>query len=263
MTAQSEQTKLRFSIGELADLAAVTVRTLHHYDRIGLLRTGHRTAAGYRCYTAVDADRLAQILGYRELGFALDAIRTILDDPSTDPREHLLRQRGLLAERIERLRRIVSALDTTLEAQTMGTTGLTPAEKLEVFGDFDPDEFAEEVAQRWGETDAYRESAARTKNYSMADWADITAEGETIMQSFAAAQSAGLPATSTEAMDAAEAARKQISRRFYDLSHDMHRSLGDSYVTDERFTATYESVAPGLASYVRDAIHANADRAEA
>jgi len=83
------------------------------------------------------------------------------------------------------------------------------------------------------------------------------------MQSFAAAQSAGLPATSTEAMDAAEAARDQISRRFYDLSHDMHRNLGDSYVTDERFTATYESVAPGLASYVRDAIHANADRAEA
>jgi len=263
MTAQSEQIKLRFSIGELADLAAVTVRTLHHYDRIGLLRTGLRTAAGYRCYTAVDADRLAQILGYRELGFALDAIRTILDDPSTDPREHLLRQRGLLAERIERLRRIVSALDTTLEAQTMGTTGLTPAEKLEVFGDFDPDEFAEEVEQRWGETDAYQESAARTKNHSKADWADITAEGETIMQAFAAAQSAGLPATSTEAMDAAEAARDQISRRFYDLSHDMHRNLGDSYVTDERFTATYESVAPGLASYVRDAIHANADRAEA
>jgi len=248
------------SIGELADLAGVTVRTLHHYDRIGLLHPGHRTAAGYRSYTEADADRLARVLGYRELGFGLDAIRRILDEPDADPREHLIRQRRLLGERIDRLRRIVAALDTTLEAQTMGTTGLTPAEKLEVFGDFDPGAYTEEVEERWGDTDAYQQSADRTKRYSKADWAEVAAEGEAIMAGFAAAQSAGLPATSTQAMDAAEAARLQITRRFYDLSPEMHRKLGDMYVADERFTATYEKVAPGLAGYVRDAIHANADR---
>jgi len=258
---QAEAIQRGFSIGELADLAGVTVRTLHHYDRVGLLRPGRRTAAGYRCYTEVDAQRLAEVLGYRELGFGLDAIRTILDDPYTDPHEHLIGQRRLLSARIDRLRRIVTAIDTTLEAQTMGTTGLTPAEKLEVFGDFDPDQYTEEVEQRWGGTDTYEESANRTKGYTKADWAAVKAEGEAIMRAFAAAQAAGLPATSTPAMDAAEAARKQIARRFYDLSYEMHRNLADMYVADQRFTATYEKIAPGLAGYVRDAIHANADRA--
>jgi len=250
-----------FSIGDLAGLAGVTVRTLHHYDRIGLLSPGQRTQAGYRCYTEADADLLVRILGYRELGFGLDEIRRILDEPDEQPRQHLLRQRRLLGERIDRLRRIVTVIDMTLEAQTMGTTGLTAAEKLEVFGDFDPDAHAEEVEQRWGDTDAYQQSAARTKRYTKADWVEIKAEGKAITQAYVAAQAAGLPATSAQAMDAAEAAREQISRRFYDLSHEMHRNLGDMYVADERFTATYEGIAPGLAAYVRDAIHANADRA--
>jgi len=252
-----------FSIGELADLAGVTVRTLHHYDQIGLVRPGHRTSAGYRCYDNSDADRLAQVLGYRELGFGLDAIRCILEEPDTDPHEHLRRQRTLLGERIDRLRRIVSAIDKTLEAQRMGTTGLTPAEKLEVFGDFDPDEHEDEVQQRWGDTDAYRQSAARTKKYTKQDWETIKAEGEAATNALVAAMQAGLPATSSEAMDAAEQARQHISRWFYDCPVEMHRHLGDMYVADERFTATYEKSAPGLALYVRDAIHANADRAGA
>ncbi len=256
-------TETGFSIGELADLAGVTVRTLHHYDRIGLVRPGLRTAAGYRRYTDEDADRLAQVLGYRELGFALVAIRDILDGRDTDPLDHFRRQRGLLTERIERLRRIVASIDTTLEAQKMGTTGLTPAEKLEVFGDFDPDEHAAEAQERWGDTDAYKQSASRTKNYTKADWEEIKAEGEAIMAAYAAALAAGLPPTSPEAMDAAEAAREQITRRFYDLPHEMHRNLGDMYVADERFAANYENVATGLAQYVRDSIHANADRAKA
>ncbi|MDQ4036941.1 MAG: MerR family transcriptional regulator [Actinomycetota bacterium] len=253
-------TEQDFSIGELADLAGVTVRTLHHYDRIGLLRPSQRTAAGYRCYTEADADRLAQILGYRELGFGLDAIRAVLDEPDIDLRAHLLRQRSLLSERIERLRRIVSAIDTTLEAHIMGTTGLTPAEKLEVFGDFDPDEHADEVQQRWGDTHAYRQSAARTKKYTKQDWQTIKAEGEAATNMLVAAMKAGLSATSSEAMDGAEQARQHISRWFYDCPVEMHRILADLYLADERFTATYEKIAPGLTQYVFDAIHANADR---
>ncbi|MGI8721435.1 MAG: MerR family transcriptional regulator [Geodermatophilaceae bacterium] len=260
MSQQQEQATRGFSIGELASLAGVTVRTLHHYDRIGLLRPGHRTRAGYRSYAEVDADRLAQILGYRELGFGLESIRSVLDEPGTDPREHLLAQRALLTGRIERLRRIVAAINTTLEAQTMGTTGLSPAEKLAVFGDFEPDDHAEEAQQRWGGTDAYEQSATRTKSYTKRDWETVTAEGTATMTALAEALAAGLPATSVEAMDAAEQARQHITRWFYDCPVALHRNLGDMYVADERFAATYEKVAPGLAAYVRDAIHANADR---
>ena len=91
----------------------------------------------------------------------------------------------------------------------------------------------------------------------------IKAEGEAATNALVAAMQAGLPATSSEAMDAAEQARQHISRWFYDCPVEMHRHLGDMYVADERFTATYEKSAPGLALYVRDAIHANADRAGA
>lgn len=79
-------------VGEVARLAGVTVRTLHHYDEIGLLRPTGRSAAGYRLYDRADLERLQQILCYRELGFELDKIAAILDDPDTDPVDHLRRQ---------------------------------------------------------------------------------------------------------------------------------------------------------------------------
>lgn len=256
MTQIAEQ----FRVGDVANLAGITVRTLHHYDEIGLVRPSQRASSGYRQYAAADIDRLAEVLGYRELGFGLDEIRAMLDDPTGDRSQHLSRQRQLLTERIARLRRIVAAIDTTLEAQTVGSTGLTPAEKLEVFGDFDPDEHAEQAQQRWGDTDAYRQSAARTKKYTKQDWQAIMTEGSANTEAMAHAMRAGRPATSAEAMDAAEQARQHISRWYYDCAYEMHRNLGDMYISDERFTATYEKVAPGLAQYVRDAIHANADR---
>ena len=81
------------SVGEVARLAGVSVRTLHHYDEVGLLRPSDRSAAGYRVYSDDDLARLQHILGYRELGLGLDAIAAILDDPELDPVEHLRHRR--------------------------------------------------------------------------------------------------------------------------------------------------------------------------
>ncbi len=89
-----------YSIGKVADLSGVTIRTLHHYDEIGLLSPSGRSEAGYRIYEAQDLERLQRILFYRELGFTLEGISTIVDDPQTDAAGHLERQRGLLTERI-------------------------------------------------------------------------------------------------------------------------------------------------------------------
>ncbi len=130
----------------------------------------------------------------------------------------------------------------------------------EVFGDGFSDEYQAEAQERWGETDAWKQSARRTQGYTKADWERIRAEGDAVNAKFVAALEAGLPADTPEAMDAAEAARAQIQTWFYDLDHEFHRGLGDMYVADPRFTKTYEDMAPGLAQYVRDAIHANADR---
>jgi DNA-binding transcriptional MerR regulator len=249
-----------YAVGRVAELAGVTVRTLHHYDRIGLLRPSGRSEAGYRRYDDADLQRLQQILLYRELGFPLEQIAAILAEPEAGLEDHLRRQHRMLLERMARLQRMVATIERELEATKMGYN-LTPEERLEVFGDFDPDAHAEEAEQRWGHTDAYKESQRRAKSYDKSQWQQIGAESGAIEQGLKAALEAGTPADSDEAMDLAERHRQHISRWFYDCSYEIHRGLGEMYVADERFKAHYEQIAPGLAEYARDAIRANAGRA--
>jgi len=121
--------------------------------------------------------------------------------------------------------------------------------------------YAEEARERWGQTPAYRQSEQRTAGYTERDWTEIKAESAALNERLAAALRDGVAADSPTAMDLAEEHRQQIHRRFYDCGYDMHRGLADMYVADDRFTATFDAVRPGLARYLRDAIHANADRA--
>ena len=251
---------MSWSVGEVADLARVTVRTLHHYDQVGLLSPSRRTAAGHRRYSDADLERLQQVLFYRELGFGLDQITELVDRPDADPLDHLARQHALLEQRADRIRAMADAVAHTIRARRAGLT-LTPKEMFEVFEDFDPTQYASEAEQRWGDTEAYRQSTARTARYSAQDWARVKQEGAQVEARFAAALAGGLPADSEEAMDAAEAHREQISRNFYDCGCDVHRGLAQMYVSDQRFAQHYEDIAPGLARYVHDAIVANADRA--
>ncbi len=251
---------MSYSVGQVADLAGVTIRTLHHYDEIGLLSPSGRSAAGYRIYEEPDLERLQRILFYRELGFALEGIATIVDDPRTDAVGHLRRQRGLLAERIERLRKMVAAIDYELEAREMDIK-LTPEESLEVFGGFKPEEHAEEAEQRWGGTDAYRQSQRRVSKYTKEDWLKIRAEHDEVAANLAALFESGAAPDSEGAMAAVEAHRQHISRWYYDCSYEIHRGLGEMYVGDERFRANYDTLALGLSEFIRDAARANAERA--
>ena len=242
-----------YTVGQVAALARVTVRTLHHYDEIGLLVPGDRSAAGYRRYSGDDLARLQRILFYRELGFGLDEITKILDDPDSDPLDHLRRQHGLLTERAERLIELIGTVEKTMEAHAMGIR-LTPDEMFEVFGDDDPIKHAAEAEHRWGDTDAYRESARRTSAYSKDDWLRIRSETDAITRAFATAMQGGHPADSAEALAAARAHRAHIAQTYYALTPEMHGGLAEMYVGDDRFMRTYEDVAPGLAQYVHDAI---------
>lgn len=252
------RTQVAYTVGQVAELLGVTVRTLHHYDEIGLLTPSARSRAGYRLYTDADLVRLQQVVVYRRLELPLDAIAKLLAD-GADPAAHLRRQRATVMSRLDELHELVAAIDRALERE-MTDRPATPEELKELFGDGFTDEYQAEAQERWGETDAYKQSASRTRGYSKADWEAVKAEMQAVTTAFVEAKRAGLPATSAEAMDAAEAARRHIHDRFYDLSYEMHRGLGDMYVADPRFTRTYEDLEPGLAAYVRDAIHANADR---
>jgi DNA-binding transcriptional MerR regulator len=246
------------TVGQVAEQLDVTVRTLHHYDEIGLVRPSERSAAGYRLYTADDLTRLQHVVVYRRLGFALEEVALLLEQPE-GVEQHLRRQRAAVTERLGELRDLVTAIDQALEKEG-SSMRLTREEQKELFGEGYSDEYAAEAEQRWGDTEAWRQSQRRTSRYSKEDWVEVKAEMDAVGAAFVAAKRSGLPADSPEAMDAAEAHRRHIEARFYDLDHAFHRGLGDMYVADARFTKTYEDQEPGLAQYVRDAIHANADR---
>lgn len=248
---------MAYTVGQVAKLAGVTVRTLHHYDEVALLSPSGRTSAGYRRYDDADLERLQLIRYYRELGFPLDEIAAILDDPGADPAAHLRRQHELLTGQIGKLQEMVAAIELAMEARRMGIQ-LTPEERFEVFGDFDPDAHAEEAEQRWGGTDAYRESTRRAARYSKEDWLRNKAENEDWGRRVAAIMDSGAPADSPAAMELAEEHRQLISRWFYECSYEIHTGLADMYVADPRFTAYYEKIRPGLAAYLSEAIHANA-----
>ena len=248
---------MAYTVGQVAKAAGVTVRTLHHYDEIGLLSPSDRSSAGYRRYDDADLERLQLIRYYRELGFPLEEIAAILDDPASDPAEHLRRQHELLSARIGKLQDMVAAIELAMEARKMNIP-LTPEERFEVFGDFDPDAHAEEAERRWGGTEAYRESARRTAGYSKEDWLRNKAENEDWGRRFAEVMASGAPADSPRAMELAEEHRQIISRWFYDCSYEIHTGLADMYVGDPRFTGYFEKIRPGMAAYLSEAIHANA-----
>ena len=247
------------SIGEVARLSGVTVRTLHHYDSIGLLVPSGRTHSGYREYSVHDVERLQQIVAYRACGLSLTDIADVLATTGDERTQHLARQVALLDARVAEITRQRDALAKALEARQMGIT-LDPQEYFEVFGDEDPRQHADETHQRWGDTDAYAESNRRTSAYTKEDWLRVRAEQEAVASELAACLTAGLPADGQRAMAAAEAHRQHISHSYYACSYEIHVGLADMYVADPRFTAHYEDRAPGLAEYVRSAIYANALR---
>ncbi|GHB69401.1 HTH-type transcriptional activator TipA [Streptomyces cirratus] len=249
-----------YSVGQVAGFAGVTVRTLHHYDEIGLLSPSGRSRAGHRRYDDADLDRLQRILFYRELGFPLEEVAVLLDDPESDPREHLRRQHALLSDRIDRLQRMAKAVEHAMEAHQMGIN-LTPEERFEVFGDKDPEQYAQEAEQRWGATETYRESQRRAASYTKDDWKRMQAEAADWGARYAALMEAAEAPDGERAMAMAEEHRQHISTWFYDCAYEMHTCLGEMYVTDERFKAFYDSMRPGLAEHLRDAILANAVRA--
>jgi len=250
-----------YTVGTAARLAGISVRSLHHYDRIGLLSPGGRSAAGYRIYSRPDLERLRQILTYRALGFGLEEIARILAGPGQDTLAHLRRQHRLLREQISRRQAMLAAIEKELEAGKMGIA-LTPEEQFEIFGtDKVSGEWAEEAERRWGDAEAWAQSQRRAAAYTKQDWLDIQAEATGLNQEFLAAMAAGTPAGDPQATDIAERHRQHISRWFYDCPPDLHRGLAELYLADQRFGQHYDDMAPGLARYVHDAMLANADRA--
>jgi DNA-binding transcriptional MerR regulator len=253
-------TRGAYQVKEVADLSGVTVRALHHYDSIGLLVPGARSGAGYRLYDENDLLRLQQILIGRELGLSLEEIRRSLDDPTFDRREALLAQRAELAARADRTADMIRAIDAALTI--IEETNMGKVDFKKVFDGFDPDQYADEVKARWGDTDAYKISAKRTKSYTEADWQKIKAEHAAIYADAVAARAAGVSPDEPRAMDIAERYRLSFDRWFYPCSPDMHCRLADLWEADPRYADSIDKAggAAGLTEYLAAAVRANAKR---
>lgn len=247
-----------YTVGHVASLSGISVRALHHYDEIGLLPPSGRSDAGYRLYSHADLRRLRRILFYRELGFGLEQIAQALEAP--DPAAHLRRQHGLLRERLARTQDLLEAVEHEMEACQMGIS-LSPEEQFEIFGTDQLEERTREAGERWGGTEAFRQSQRRTAAYTRDDWIAIKHEADENVRGFVEALRAGEPAVGPVAGQLAEAHRRHISRWFYECDSQRHTSLAGLYVSDPRFAERWEKIAPGLSRYIHDAILAGARRA--
>jgi MerR family transcriptional regulator, thiopeptide resistance regulator len=249
-----------YQVREVAEIARVSVRTLHHYDAIGLLVPSGRSEAGYRLYEDDDLLRLQQILIGRELGLTLEVIGRSLDDPDFDRRQALLAQRRQLERRAEQTAEMIRAVDRALAVVER------PERKVDmtdIFNGFDASKYEAEAEQRWGHTEAFRESKRRTAGYSADDWKRFGVEQAAIMSDAFALASAGERPDSAAAMAVAERHRLSIDRWFYPCSFDMHRGLADLYETDARFAANMDKHGAGVTAFLSAAIRANSERAEA
>ena len=234
------------TVGQVAAATGVSVRTLHHWEQVGLVTPAGRRTNGYRSYDESDLARVRSVVAWRELGLSLDDIRVLLE--SGAPTGLLEEQLRALDDETARLQRMRAAVVRVLEARRMGVE-LDPEELREVFGDDDPTRHAAEAEERWGTTEAWAESHRRTSSYTKDDWLRVRAEQEDLEARMAAAMAAG-----DDGRALAEEHRQLLNRWFYDVSPEMHVQLAEMYVADERFTAHYDQRAPGLALWLRNAI---------
>ena len=240
-----------WTVGEVAEISRVSIRTLHHYDSVGLLQPSERSEANYRLYTAADLSRLRRILTWRSLGFALAEIVRLLEADPAEERRALELQAVRLSRELhqtsEKLRAVTSLLQPGKPGE--GAEQMTREELSAMFDGFDSSEYESEVQERWGDTAAYRQSQERTSRYTKADWKQIKAELDSLNARYVALMEAGTPPESPQAAQLAEAHRAHMHRWFYDCSPEMFRAVSAMWVNDPRFTANIDRLKPGLAAY--------------
>mgnify|MGYP003093871937 FL=1 len=244
------------TVGQVAGLVGVSVRTLHHWDEIGLVVPSARSWAGYRLYGPDDVARIHRVLVYRETGMPLAEVARVLDDPDVDATAHLARQRDLLQARIAHLTRMLRAVDTMMEKNSMGEN-LTPQQQAEILGAERDPAWQEEAEERWGDSDEWAQAAARKAAMTRQDWARVAEETEALETDLANAMREGVVPGSERANALAERHRASIDR-WFDTTYAKQVLIARGYVANSRFTAYYDKRESGLAAWIKEIIDANA-----
>ena len=205
-------------ISEVAKLSGVTVRTLHYYDEIGLLKPSDITEAGYRVYSNKDLETLQQILFFRELDFPLNEIKEIMTNPNYNKNEALNKHKEFDNSKIEENKR----------------------------------KYSEEVKNRWGNTDAYKEYEKKTSSYDKNSWTTINEEMIEILKEFA--DNSNEDPNSHIVQSLVEKWRAYITSNFYNCTKEILSGLGLMYIGDERFKENIDKYGEGTAEFMVKAI---------
>lgn len=248
---------MAWTVRELAARAGLSVRALHHYDRLGLLRPAGHSPAGYRLYTEAELVRLHQILFYRAMGLELKAIGGLLDGAAEAPVEVLRRHLASLRGQAQALAELILTCEASIA--TLEAGGTMGPEHFAHLSEPQEGAWAAEAEAKWGGTEAWAQSQARLEAKGDQGSAWMQAAMGALVQRFSQAQVAG-PPEGPAALAAAEAHHAFLNEHCFDCDGERLRALADLYLSEPRFRATYEAAAPGLAAFVRRALHAWADR---
>lgn len=235
-------------ISEVAKLTGITVRTLHYYDEVGLLKPSEITEAGYRLYSREDLEILQQILFFRELDFPLSQIKEIMNNPNYDKEEALKKQKELLIQQRQRIEGLIKLIEKRIE----GDNNMS-------FKEFDMNEieenkkkYAKEVKERWGTSKSYEESEKKTSSYNKEKWGDINQETSEIFKGFAELRNSD--PGSEEVQELVRRWQKYITDNFYTCTNEILSGLGLMYVEDERFKENLDKNGEGTAKLMAEAI---------
>ncbi len=236
---------MKMQISEFADFAGVSVRTIHCYDEIGLLKPARvDEQTGYRFYDEKSILRMQEILFYRELDFSLKNIAEILSAPDYDAAKALKEHKKLLTLKKERLERLISAIDSAMKGKTV----------MNAFDNTEFEKYKAEAKEKWGKTEAYKEHKEKTKHYSAGKWNELAGEMNAIFAEFAACLKNGEEADSAGAQKLVEMLKRHISENYYNCTNEILAGLGQMYTADERFRNNIDKHACGTAEFVCRAI---------
>lgn len=256
MRASEGSASLFQSVGAVARLLGVSVRTLHHWHHCGVAIPSSRTSSGYRTYSESDVARLRRVVLFRDLGVPLQRIPELLDADSAERRQELELRRAELAARIRHLQEVDEAVERLLRAEEQGI--LVPAaEQADLFGEqWDPG-WSVQAREKWGNSAQWAEYAERSATRTESDWREVSASMQEATDAAAEAVRNGVQPGSERAHAIAEQHR-QIMSEYFHCTHSMHVLIACGYVSEPGLRAYYEQAERGLSVWLKQAIDANA-----
>ena len=236
---------MKMQVKEFAKICGVSVRTLHYYDEIGILKPCEVDRyTGYRFYDENSLLRMQEIMFYRELDFPLKSISEILSSPDYDKEKALREQKSLLILKKERLERLISAIDGAMKGENI----------MKAFDNTQLEQYKKEAKERWGKTDAYKEYSGKTKAYSKDKFESLADGMEEIFAEFSVYMTNGASPDSKDVQSLVKTLQSYITENYYTCTNEILAGLGQMYVADERFKSNIDKHADGTAEFVGRAI---------